>query len=288
MIGFPCDVSTLCRIPIERFIDAGRQKRIVERRSLWSVMPVACGLARSYGQLLVARMLVGVGESCNAPGTYSMTSDMFPRDKLARPISIIGIGQVAGSGMALLVGGWLIVWLTGLGPQTFPVVGTLKPWQMTFMSPPGVCGRCVHCRCRETTREAAGARPTGFRPRSAPRETQGCFARCSSQRDQGMCELGVTCGRGFFERVGMRRASRGRSCESWRDRLAVDHSADGGRAHGSRGQQGATCAGSTGDIPMIPVAIAYRCRQAGGLSWSVLDVPGFAWARSGGTRRSRR
>lgn len=135
LIGFAFVLFyVLAGIPMARFIDRGPRKWIVAGAiAFWSVMTVACGLARNYGQLLFARMLVGVGESCNAPGTYSMTSDIFPREKLAKAISVIGIGQVAGSGMALLVGGWLIVWLTGIGPQTFPLVGELKPWQMTFV-----------------------------------------------------------------------------------------------------------------------------------------------------------
>ena len=135
LIGFAFVLFyVLAGIPMARFIDRGPRKWIVAGAiAFWSLMTVACGLARNYGQLLLARMLVGVGESCNAPGTYSMTSDMFPRDKLAKPISVIGIGQVAGSGMALLVGGWLIVELTAIGPQTWPVLGTLKPWQMTFI-----------------------------------------------------------------------------------------------------------------------------------------------------------
>jgi MFS family permease len=92
-----------------------------------------------------------------------MTSDIFPRDRLATPISVIGIGQTVGSGMALLVGGLLIAHLTAIGPQDFPVVGTLKPWQMTFVivGLPGCCGRCC-CSPRSPNRRAA-------RPRVAPR-----------------------------------------------------------------------------------------------------------------------
>ena len=124
----------LAGIPVARLVDRGPRKLIVTFGiAFWSLMTAACGLAQNVWQLTIARMFVGIGESCNAPATYSMTADMFPRDKLAQPISVIGIGQVAGSGMALLVGGWLIVWLTDLGPQNFPVLGTLKPWQMTFL-----------------------------------------------------------------------------------------------------------------------------------------------------------
>lgn len=124
----------LIGVPISRLVDRGPRKWLLGAAlTFWSVMTMACGLAANVGQLIAARMLVGAGESCNAPGAYSMTSDMFTREKLARPMSVIGIGTVAGSGMALLVGGLLIGWLNGIGPQTFPIVGTLKPWQMTFV-----------------------------------------------------------------------------------------------------------------------------------------------------------
>ena len=135
LIGFAFVLFyVLAGIPISRLVDRGPRKWIVGFGiAFWSLMTAACGLARNAYELTLARMLVGVGESCNAPATYSMTSDMFPREKLALPISVIGIGTIFGSGMALLIGGFLILWLTELGPQTFPVVGTLKPWQMTFV-----------------------------------------------------------------------------------------------------------------------------------------------------------
>jgi MFS family permease len=168
LIGFAFVLFyVLAGIPIARFIDRGPRKWIVASAiAFWSLMTAACGLAQNYWQLLAARMLVGVGESCNAPGTYSMTSDIFTRDKLAKPISVIGIGTVAGSGMALLIGGSLIVWLTGIGPQTFPVVGTLKPWQMTFVivGLPGVLWALLFLATipEPPRRETAGATAPSF------------------------------------------------------------------------------------------------------------------------------
>ena len=168
LIGFAFVLFyVLAGIPMARFIDRGPRKWIVASAiAFWSLMTMACGLARNFGQLLLARMLVGVGESCNAPGTYSMTSDIFPRDKLAKPISVIGIGQVAGSGMALLVGGLVITWLTAMGPQDFPVVGTLKPWQMTFVLVgfPGVLWALLFVATvpEPPRRETAGAVAPGF------------------------------------------------------------------------------------------------------------------------------
>ena len=157
----------LAGIPVARLVDRGPRKWIVGFGIFfWSVMTAACGLAHSFLQLALARMGVGIGESCNAPATYSMTSDMFAREKLAQPMSVIGIGVVAGSGMALLVGGWLITWLTDLGPQNFPVVGTLKPWQMTFVivGLPGVLWALLLLATvpEPPRREAPGAQTPSF------------------------------------------------------------------------------------------------------------------------------
>jgi MFS family permease len=157
----------LAGIPISRLIDRGPRKWVVGFGiAFWSLMTACCGLARNFVELTIARMCVGIGESCNAPGTYSMTSDMFPREKLAQPISVIGIGTVAGSGMALLIGGWLITWLTDIGPQTFPLVGTLAPWQMTFVivGLPGIFWAILMLATvpEPPRREAAGATTPSF------------------------------------------------------------------------------------------------------------------------------
>ena len=121
-------------IPISRFVDRGPRKWIIGAGIfLWSLMTAVCGLAANFWQLALARMGVGIGESCNGPATYSMTADMMPRPQLGRAISVINIGIVAGSGLALLVGGWLVVWLTGIGAVQLPLLGALKPWQLTFL-----------------------------------------------------------------------------------------------------------------------------------------------------------
>jgi len=121
-------------IPISRFVDRGPRKWIIGAGIfLWSLMTAACGLAGNFWQLALARMGVGIGESCNGPATYSMTADMMPRAQLGRAISLINIGIVAGQGLALLVGGLLVIWLTGFGPIALPLLGALKPWQLTFL-----------------------------------------------------------------------------------------------------------------------------------------------------------
>ena len=87
LIGFAFVLFyVMAGIPISRLVDRGPRKWIVGFGiAVWSLMSAACGIARNAFELTLARMLVGVGESCNAPATYSMTSDIFPREKLALP-----------------------------------------------------------------------------------------------------------------------------------------------------------------------------------------------------------
>jgi len=54
----------------------------------WSIATAATGLATSFGQLLAARIGVGVGEAVGLPSTSSVISDYFPPEKRASAISI--------------------------------------------------------------------------------------------------------------------------------------------------------------------------------------------------------
>jgi MFS family permease len=100
---------------------------------VWSVMTAFCGLAKGYGQLFLARMGVGFGEGALSPSALSMISDYFPREKLARAISVYSMGIAVGSGIALLVGGSIIHLVSSAATVTLPLVGELRPWQAAFV-----------------------------------------------------------------------------------------------------------------------------------------------------------
>jgi MFS family permease len=135
LIGFAfVAFYALAGIPLARWIDRGSRKWILGLGlGFWSLMTMACGLAQSFVQLALARMGLGVGESCNTPATYSLVSDLYPREKLGRAIAVINLGNVGGQGLALLIGGTLIVWLTQADRSAWPLVGGLAPWQLTFL-----------------------------------------------------------------------------------------------------------------------------------------------------------
>src|SRR5215510_14156961 len=96
-------------IPISRLVDTMSRRLIVGIGiAVWSAMTALCGLAGSYWQLFLARVGVGIGESCNGPATFSMLSDMFPKERLPKAIAVLNFGFMFGSGLALIVGGTVI------------------------------------------------------------------------------------------------------------------------------------------------------------------------------------
>ncbi len=132
---------TFMGLPIAYWADRGnRRSIIVYGIALWSLMTFTCGLARNFLFLFLARMGVGVGEAALTPPGYSLISDYFPPDKLSRAISLFSGGAFLGSGLALIVGGWVIDLAMNMGDVSLPVIGVVRPWQMVFfcVGPPGV------------------------------------------------------------------------------------------------------------------------------------------------------
>ncbi len=135
LIGFAFVFFYLfCGLPIARLVDTKSRRLIIGCGiALWSLMTALCGLAQSFVQLFIARVGVGVGEACNGPATFSMLADLFPRDRLPRAISVLNFGFVAGTGLAMLLGGAVIHFVSGMPPVSIPLLGALHPWQVTFI-----------------------------------------------------------------------------------------------------------------------------------------------------------
>jgi MFS family permease len=121
-------------LPIARLVDRSSRRRIIGIGvALWSGATALCGLAHTFMQLFLARVGVGVGEACVGPATYSMLADLFPREQLARAVSVLNFGFIAGIGLSAILGGTVIGMMEHLPPITLPIVGLLRPWQLTFL-----------------------------------------------------------------------------------------------------------------------------------------------------------
>ncbi|HTX24348.1 MAG TPA: MFS transporter [Steroidobacteraceae bacterium] len=122
-------------LPIARLVDSRSRRAIIGVGVvLWSLTTALCGLARSFGFFFLCRIGVGVGEACNGPATYSLMADLFPKERLARAISVMQFGFVAGSGISTLLAGAIISFVSHVDVVHVPLVGALRPWQVTFLA----------------------------------------------------------------------------------------------------------------------------------------------------------
>ena len=120
-------------VPIARLADRTNRRFLISIGVvLWSIMTAACGLTKTYWQLFLARMGVGIGEATLSPAAYSMISDYFAPNKLAKAIGVYAMGLYIGAGLALLAGSAVITMVSQAGTITLPLIDTVYPWQLTF------------------------------------------------------------------------------------------------------------------------------------------------------------
>eukprot|EP01035_Chromulina_nebulosa_P040198 gene40197-54354_t len=120
-------------LPVARWIDHGSRRTILGlAATVWSISTMLCGLAGNFVHLALCRVGVGAGDSAVSPAISSMISDLFPKERLARAMSLMGLAFVVGNGLALALGGAVIGALTKLGPVDVPGLGRMFPWQATF------------------------------------------------------------------------------------------------------------------------------------------------------------
>lgn len=102
---------------------------------LWSLMTVACGLAKNFTTLFITRVGVGVGEAALSPPAYSMMSDYFRPERLRWATAIFTMGITVGSGTSYMIGGWAYEYFQTIGVIEVASLGlSIKPWQMTFIA----------------------------------------------------------------------------------------------------------------------------------------------------------
>ena len=126
----------LAALPIGRLVDIWSRKKIITVGiTLWSFMTALCGLAQNYTQLFLARIGVGVGEASLAPAAYSMLADSFPPKKLGLAMGVFTMGTAVGAGLALIIGGAIISFVTGENGENVSLFGIsfLSGWQWVFV-----------------------------------------------------------------------------------------------------------------------------------------------------------
>jgi predicted MFS family arabinose efflux permease len=118
---------TFAGIPIARLADRGSRRTIMAVGiAAWSALTAASGLARSFAELALARIGVGIGEASATPAAHSLISDYFPPERRTRALAIFNTGSSAGILFGLMLGGWLeeaLGWRAALGAIGLPGLG---------------------------------------------------------------------------------------------------------------------------------------------------------------------
>ena len=146
----------LMSIPLGRMVDKYNRVGIMIGGVLvWSATTIACGLSRTYSQLLFARFGVGAGEAALTPAAWSVLADYFRPNKLALPISVYLMGPYLGAGLAMIAGAEVLDWSRDVEQVSLPIVGVVAPWQATFIAVglPGVLIAGLLATIREPKRK---------------------------------------------------------------------------------------------------------------------------------------
>jgi MFS family permease len=72
--------------------------------AIWSAATIACGMARTYPQLVAGRMLVGFGEAGGVPPSYALITDTFAPGKRGVAFGIYNLGPPIGAALGIALG----------------------------------------------------------------------------------------------------------------------------------------------------------------------------------------
>ena len=99
---------TVAGIPIARLADRGSRRSVIAAGlAVWSGMTAVSGVVRTFGQLALARIGVGIGEAACSPPAHSLLADYFPPERRATALAVYAMGIHVGVLLGFVVGGWV-------------------------------------------------------------------------------------------------------------------------------------------------------------------------------------
>jgi predicted MFS family arabinose efflux permease len=104
---------------------------------IWSVATALSGMVRHFGELLLGRAIVGVGEASYGSVAPALLSDHFPPGERGRILAVFSMGIPVGSALGYLIGGALegaFGWRAAFFAVGLP--GLVLAWRVGKLSEP--------------------------------------------------------------------------------------------------------------------------------------------------------
>mmetsp|Transcript_23972 Transcript_23972/g.31122 ORF Transcript_23972/g.31122 Transcript_23972/m.31122 type:complete len:410 (+) Transcript_23972:92-1321(+) len=104
LVGFGFSfMYVLCGLVMGRAADSSSRRNIIfAGLVIWNVAIVIMGMSNNFVQLLISRIILGIGESFSAPASYSLIADYFPVEARAEANGIYAFGVYVGGGLGSL------------------------------------------------------------------------------------------------------------------------------------------------------------------------------------------
>src|SRR5688572_263438 len=149
---------TFAGIPVARLADVWVRRSVIAiGLAVWSGMTALTGLSRSFLELALVRIGVGIGEAGGTPPSHALISDYFPPKRRATALGVFSLGVPIGTMVGYSLGGWL---------------GEEFGWRAAFLWM-GLPGIALALLVRLTIREPARGRFDPPRATPARRATTG-------------------------------------------------------------------------------------------------------------------
>jgi MFS family permease len=95
-------------IAVARYAERGHRLSLIAIGTLlWSLATAACGVVANFGQLLLARVGVGVGEAVGLPAQQSVLADYYPPERRASAVSVWMLAPPIGAFLGASGAGWI-------------------------------------------------------------------------------------------------------------------------------------------------------------------------------------
>jgi len=95
-------------IAVARYAERGHRLSLIAVGTLlWSLATAVCGVVANFGQLLLARVGVGVGEAVGLPAQQSVLADYYPPERRASAVSVWMLAPPIGAFVGASGAGWI-------------------------------------------------------------------------------------------------------------------------------------------------------------------------------------